>query len=239
MVERKRGRPSATDAAITSEAVVAAGLELLDESGPPGLSMRVLADRLGTYPSTIYWHVGDKNRLLTAIVSVVLREVAAPDPEATPWDDWLREVAHSYRRALHRHPHVGSLVASQLTADVLALDLPEAILAVLAHAGFAGSALADAYNAYVGSVVGWVSVELSGNPAATDDWQQEFAGTLRSLPADRFPTITSHLDVLEDQVIALRWHGGAERAMDHSFAVALDVWIAGLTVQRRKARGRR
>jgi TetR/AcrR family tetracycline transcriptional repressor len=228
MTHKARRRTTGMARPLSSEQVVRVGLELLDEAGPAGLSMRVLADRLGTYPSTVYWHVGDKNQLLAALVSAVLGEMTLPDSTATSWDRWLRTAAHSYRQALHRHPHVGPLVASQLTVSPLSLRVSEEILGVLAGAGFHGGDLADAYNAFVGSVVGWVSVELSANPAATTDWEQEFADALRTLSAEEYPTIVSNLDTLADEVIALRWHGGAEKPLDRAFGAALEVWIAGL-----------
>ncbi|MBB1019452.1 TetR family transcriptional regulator, partial [Dietzia sp. DQ11-71] len=43
--------------ALTKTAVVDTALELLRESGLPGMSMRTLATRLGVQPSALYWHV--------------------------------------------------------------------------------------------------------------------------------------------------------------------------------------
>ena len=44
--------------ALNTEEVVRTALALLDEVGLRGFTMRALAGRLGTYPATIYWHVG-------------------------------------------------------------------------------------------------------------------------------------------------------------------------------------
>ena len=49
---------------LSREAVVAAALGLLGESGLDGLSMRALADRLGVKAASLYWHVRDKQQVL-------------------------------------------------------------------------------------------------------------------------------------------------------------------------------
>jgi hypothetical protein len=44
-----------------------------------------------------------------------------------------------------------------------------------------GHALAGAFNAYAGSVIGWVSVGLCAEPAdAAEGWQDDYARTVRS-----------------------------------------------------------
>ena len=63
-----------------------------------------------------------------------------------------------------------------VAAGVELLDegrLVETVLVVLAGAGFRGQDLASAFNAYVGSLVGWVSVELAsrcGSAAWPPGW---------------------------------------------------------------------
>ena len=205
---------------LTSDDVVRAALDLLDEVGPSGFTMRAVATRLDTYPATVYWHVGNRNQLLARAVDHALEQIEVPDPAVMPWRDWLAQVARAYRGVLHRHPNLAGLVASQL------------ILAVLNHAGFEGASLAHAYNTYVGSLVGWVSVELSADPGeAGEGWQEEFAATVRELPAAEYPTIAANVEHLADSIIALRWHGGAERPMDSSFEAALGAWLSGLASQ--------
>ena len=49
--------------------IVDAALELLEEEGPDGLSMRRLAERLGIRAPSIYKHLPDKQALEAAIIS--------------------------------------------------------------------------------------------------------------------------------------------------------------------------
>jgi AcrR family transcriptional regulator len=211
---------------------VEAGLSLLDEVGITGFSARALAERLGTYPATLYWHVGNRARLLTAIVDRVLSELELLEPGSVPWQQWLRDGAREYRNVLHRHPNVGPLVGTQLTVSIPGIRLVEVVLSVLQGAGFRGEGLAHAYNAFVGSLIGWVSLELCANPPdAEQAWYEEFATAVGTLQPDSFPMIAANRDHLGDAVFALRWHGGAERPMDRSFEFAVETWIAGLAVR--------
>ena len=49
---------------LNCDEVVRVALDLLDEVGPSGFTMRAVATRLDTYPAPVYWHVGNRNRLL-------------------------------------------------------------------------------------------------------------------------------------------------------------------------------
>lgn len=237
---RRGGRRRALPARpLTPRDVVRAALEVLDRRGLAGFTMRAVADRLGAYPATVYWHVGNRERLLAAMVDHALAGIDLPDPRGTPWQEWLAALAREYRRAMRRHPVLAGLAASQLLVGPPTLRLVETLLEVLAGAGFAGAALARAYNAYVGSVVGWVAVEMCSPPADADEgWQRDFEQTVRSLPASEYPVIAANLGHLAGSAVALRWEGGADRPMDAAFEAALRVWLAGLEALRGEAGGR-
>jgi len=91
---------------LTPDQIVGCGLELVDEVGLSGFTTRALAERLGTYPATLYWHVGNRSQLLAAIVDRAIGEVAVEPPGSVDWQEWLRRGARSYRAVLHRHPNL-------------------------------------------------------------------------------------------------------------------------------------
>jgi TetR/AcrR family transcriptional regulator, tetracycline repressor protein len=217
---------------LTPGDVVTAGVELLDEVGLAGFTTRALADRLGTYPATLYWHVGNRSRVLAAIVERVLGEMNVEDPRSAGWREWLHHASAEYRRVVHAHPHLAPILVSQLVVNAPATRLVETVLAVLDGAGFRGKDLAWAFNAYVGSLVGWVSAELAASPPDMgEDWQDAFASTVLSLPATEFPVIAANREQLADSVLTLRWHGGAERPLDSSFEATVEMWIDGLAAR--------
>ena len=59
------GRPSR--ALLSREAIARAALEVVDESGADGLTMRALAHRLGVKAASLYNHVTGKDELLDAL----------------------------------------------------------------------------------------------------------------------------------------------------------------------------
>lgn len=232
VADRRRRAPRAA-APLTANDVVQAALALIDEVGVAGFTMRALAARLGTYPATLYWHVGNRNEILARVLQLVMGEMEVPPPASIAWDEWLAHVAREYRAALHRHPNTAVLALYPLDASP---DFVEAMLAALSSGGFHGESLADAFNAIVGSVAGWVAVELSAAGGESDQqWQDDFERRVRGLSAEEHPTITSNIDYLADETFTLRWHGGAQRPLDRSFDAAVAVWIDGLRALRRRS----
>ncbi|MEO8697716.1 MAG: TetR/AcrR family transcriptional regulator C-terminal domain-containing protein [Acidimicrobiales bacterium] len=221
--------PKRMSVPLDKDLVVRAALELLDDGGLDAFNMRALAQRLGTFPATVYWHVGHRNEVLSAVFEVVLDEVELPDSAVVVWDEWLSQFAHEYRRVMHRHPTLGAWVASHLYSRVTAPTVTECILAVLHRGGFRDQQLASAFNAYVGSLVGWVATELiSTERDVAANWAQEYEDQVRSLRAEAFPTIVANVGVLADEVFSLRWHGGSDKPLDASFEFAVKVWLRGL-----------
>src|SRR6478609_1229977 len=111
--EPRRGRPRRS-----FDEIVAAGTDLVDELGAPGVTMRLLAGRLGTSTATLYRHVTGKEELLVHVVDRLLGEVrAGVEAEAIAtgnWRDVLSRIAFGYQRFLSEHPNVLPLLVGQL-----------------------------------------------------------------------------------------------------------------------------
>ncbi|MDR8414834.1 TetR/AcrR family transcriptional regulator C-terminal domain-containing protein [Nonomuraea sp. 3-1Str] len=91
--------------------VLHTAIDLLDEVGLDGLTMRLLADRLGVRASALYRHYPSKQALLDAMVAHL---VTPPDAGATldgPWDHQLRAVAHGIRHLMLAHRDGARLIA--------------------------------------------------------------------------------------------------------------------------------
>ena len=59
---------------LTRDAIVEAALTLLDRDGLSGLSMRKLAQELGAGAASLYWHVGNKEELLSLLLDRIVGE---------------------------------------------------------------------------------------------------------------------------------------------------------------------
>lgn len=94
--------------------IVDSALELLEEEGPEGLSMRRLAERLGIRAPSIYKHLPDKQALEAAIISVGFElQADAFEAAVEHADDPLGALALAYRRFANAHPHLYRLMTER------------------------------------------------------------------------------------------------------------------------------
>src|ERR1700761_452856 len=91
---------------VNREQIVAGALDLLDEDGLAGLTLRQLAGRLGIRAPKLDWHVRDKRELLDLLAAASLDEALSawrePQP-GQPWWEWLAARARVMRTALLAH----------------------------------------------------------------------------------------------------------------------------------------
>jgi TetR/AcrR family transcriptional regulator, tetracycline repressor protein len=91
---------------LTKTAIVQAALDLLDEAGMDGLTVRALASRLGVQAPALYWHVRNKQALLDEMATRIWRQVGdvmAALPADLPWPEVLATYAATVRRELLGH----------------------------------------------------------------------------------------------------------------------------------------
>ena len=84
------------------EEIGRAALKIVDAEGLRELTMRRLADELGTGPASLYRHVSSRDDLLVEVADLVLGELDAPDP-ALSWRDAVEQLAHALRKVLVGH----------------------------------------------------------------------------------------------------------------------------------------
>ena len=128
-------------AALDRGEVVRVALQLLDELGLDGLTMRRLAQRLGVTAASLYWHVRDKDELLSLLAETITAEVPVADP-GRPWRDELWRLALEYRRVARSHRDAARVLAATPPAGPERLRRIEAQLDLLRRAGFRPAELA-------------------------------------------------------------------------------------------------
>lgn len=124
------------------DAVVRVALELLGELGLEGLTMRRLAQRLGVTAASLYWHVRDKDELLSLLAETITAEVPVVDPDQ-PWRDELRRLAFELRRVARSHRDAVRLLTATPPSGPERLRRIEAQLELLRRAGFPTADLAE------------------------------------------------------------------------------------------------
>jgi AcrR family transcriptional regulator len=90
-------------AGLTKAGIVQAALDLLDEAGMDGLTVRALASRLGVQAPALYWHVRNKQALLDEMATQIWRQVGdvmAGLPGDLPWRELMQTYAATVRKEL-------------------------------------------------------------------------------------------------------------------------------------------
>lgn len=222
-------RPKA--ASLSREAIVSAAVELLDEAGETGLTVRALAARLHTGPGSIYWHVGDRQGLLDLTCDAVLAGAAiggptAPGEAAGSPDEALaaiRSIGIGLFDALDAHPWAG-VVLSRTSAVPSLLGALDRIGQLLAEVGTPREARFHSATALLNYVLG-VAAQMSRNAeavAARDgaqsqrEWLEARSREWEAMGADRYP-------FLAEAAADFRDHDDREQ-----FIAGLDLLLAGI-----------
>ena len=212
---------------LTRDDLVRAGLDVLDEAGFDGLTMRSVAKRLGVQSASLYWHVRDKDELLALIADAICAEIKPPDADQ-PWIDQLQAMAWEFRRVLHAHRDAALVLANTPPVGPNRLGLAERMLTVVVQSGIAPGVAAKAgllFTDYVTNAV----IEEGRAQAMTDVLRSEAEGAtgqgvhswIESLSADQYPTLVALAADLFDTDAESRFRFG------------LDVLVAGLLAQKR------
>lgn len=129
---------------LTADHFVAAAMEIAEERGLDGISMRELATRTGTTPMAAYHHVDDRENLIRLVVDRIGATIDF-EPSDAAWDQRLRTWAHEIRRALRRYPGTARWLMTNPPAGPNALAILEEALSALVDAGLSDDRAAEAY----------------------------------------------------------------------------------------------
>ena len=222
---------------ISRDAIVDAALALLDRDGYEALSMRALAEELGTGAASLYWHVGSKDGLLDLVFERVIGEVQVPDADPARWAEQVREFGRAQRAATLRHPFIVPLSLGRIPMGPNAVRLSERVLAIMTAGGLPPRLAVQGYLLLISAINGFTSDETGGGeggspgarPAAAPDepspqeMADMIAGYFASLPPEHFPNLT-------------RLAGEFSLTdADERFELLLDIFVDGLA--RRAAAG--
>ncbi|MEW9548337.1 TetR/AcrR family transcriptional regulator [Nonomuraea sp. NPDC050783] len=116
--------------------ILEAGLELLEEDGQHGVTMRKLAKRLDVSATAIYHYFDGREALLEAIVEHVCGRIVSETPGEGDWAERLRGLLISMVDHLSAHPRASAWAVTAYARRAPVLKLHDAILGVLLDAGF-------------------------------------------------------------------------------------------------------
>ncbi|HTQ20121.1 TetR/AcrR family transcriptional regulator [Mycobacterium sp.] len=176
------------------ERILAAALELVDEQGADALSMRSLAQRLGSGTATLYRHFAGRSELVALMVDRMIGETDLPAVASMPWQQACISLAQNMFDALSRHGNVASLLIGHVPMGPHALAQRELVLAVLLDNGFAPAVAAHAYATLSRYVLGF-AIQASGSAVAGAQ-DAELSAKFQALDPARYPATVAAADAL-------------------------------------------
>ncbi|MEU6563580.1 TetR/AcrR family transcriptional regulator C-terminal domain-containing protein [Nocardia nova] len=202
---------------LDAGAIGAAALELLDEGGLDGLTMRKVATALNVQAPALYWHVKNKRELLDVMARAVFVDavsgVEAPRRDVS-WQDWVAELAGRLRTAMLRHRDGGRLLAGTNVSDDSMWRTMELTLRTLEDAGFTAVDGGRVFPVVLHYTIGFVIEEQARTGVDYADNPYEELSTV--VDAERYPRTAQ---MVIDQATA---------EPDAEFAHGLRVILAGI-----------
>jgi AcrR family transcriptional regulator len=113
---RKRDSNRAGRKPLTRDAIVDAALTLLEREGLQGVSMRKLAQELDAGAASLYWHVGDKEELLSLMLDRIVGEAEVVEPDPENWQEQVKEIMRATRRLMLKRRDAAQLSLGRIPA---------------------------------------------------------------------------------------------------------------------------
>jgi AcrR family transcriptional regulator len=210
---------------LSRDRILQAAIALADEGGLEAVSMRRLGQVLRVEAMSLYKHVANKDDILDGIADLVVGDFEVPSGDVD-WRTAVRRSAISAHQALFRHPWASSLIESRLNAGPARRRYLDAVIGVLAAAGFPMPIAIRAIMALDSHTYGFVLQEMAWS-FDTESAPEMAATFARSLPADEYPNLLAMAEMTATAP------GGA--SVDFEFG--LDLILDGLERLRGTAPG--
>jgi AcrR family transcriptional regulator len=181
---------------FTVAGITAAAIELADADGLAALSMRRVAERLGTTAMALYSYVPAKAELLDLMVDAVSTEADDPSGSAD-WRERLEQVARDSWARYRRHPWLLQIAASRPVLGPGVLDQYERELRAVEGLGLTDiemdlviQLIADYVHGAVRSAI-HIDQSQSATGMTDQQWWEACAPVLEKVyDAERYPIAT-------------------------------------------------
>ena len=211
--------------------IVTAALELMNEAGLDGVTVRRLAVRLGVQNPALYWHFPSKRALLDEMAQLLQsRQDFGPPRRGESWQKWLARRGRDRRRVLLSHRDGAQLVAGTRAGTDLIAKF-EAELNALVESGFTPAQALRAIATLTRFVNGFVLDEQALQHRRTDNDE----------PASKRQTkvqTTDPFDATPTLAAAIRDSGDTDQSFEDGLLILIDGIAAGLTRRSRDAHRR-
>jgi AcrR family transcriptional regulator len=180
--------------AITAEAILDAAAQLIELDGVEAFTMRGLAEQLGVAVTSIYWHVGGKDKLFDNLVERLLSQMANLPVEGGTAVERIASLARSQRRVLIERQQLLRIAHERDRTPMLFLPIQQTLVAQLADLGVTGTDAALILRAVQVHVISSAVMQFSAVRGAkhdeedpslwTDDWPDQALVEALQSPTD-------------------------------------------------------
>lgn len=206
---------AAGERGLNQERIVEAALQLLNEQGLKGLSMRKLAELLGVRAASLYWYVKSKSELYQWLADQICKEMEWPDHEDLPWRDKVRLGLESYRKTMLRYRDAVEIFANTPPLTPHRLQLIQSLYQFLLLAGMNREQATLALDLLNNYVIGFVMEEVRFTEmAGNQDSPESFRDQQNMI--EKYPDLVSMME----QMMTIR--------MDERFQFGLQTILDGI-----------
>jgi AcrR family transcriptional regulator len=123
---------------VSAETILDTAARLIELHGVETFTMRGLAEELGVAVTSIYWHVGGRDKLFDSLVDRLLSEMAHLPIEGGTAVERIASLARSQRRALIDRQHLLAIAHERDRTPMLFLPIQQMLAVELAELGVTG-----------------------------------------------------------------------------------------------------
>ncbi|MBL7257402.1 TetR/AcrR family transcriptional regulator [Paractinoplanes lichenicola] len=208
---RRRARPTKTP--LTREEIVRTALRLVQAEGIDAVSMRRLAAEFDTGPASFYAHVANKDELLQLMFDEMCGLVDIPELDPPRWKEQIKQLARAGHAAMIAHNDLARAALATIPSGPNALRISDAMLGMVLAGGVPpriGSWALDRIFLYITAD----AYEYSIWRRQPESNSQQYLAYLREIPADVYPNLVEHADVLVGGGPEARFELGLELLVD-------------------------
>ncbi|MFO1536420.1 MAG: TetR/AcrR family transcriptional regulator [Actinomycetota bacterium] len=154
---------------LTADDVVEEAVRIVDAHGADALTMRRLADELGVAVTSIYWHVGNREELLDAVIDHLIEEMGTVRARGRGSHERIATLAHGLRRTLLARPQLIALAHERAQTTRMFQPVQAAIARELDVLGLTGADAERTLRALQVHVVSSVLLERTVDRLGTED----------------------------------------------------------------------
>jgi AcrR family transcriptional regulator len=197
---------------LERDAIIDTALDLMDQHGVDGVSMRRLAAELNVTATALYWHVGSKEGLWSAALDRVLDRIVVEDDPELAWQVRVRRFLSQARRQLLAHP--SSLELSLRVGPPVVSRWRPITFDMMVAAGFDGQDAVDYARLVAWQATGYARMEHNADSTAyvTRTIDPATGTVVKHVPASAEPDQsgleaagydpTAHYDLMIDVFVA-------------------------------------